>query len=400
MQRVPQELVDRFIDESKDDIKLLRICSLISRRWVHRSRKHLFQRIAFSSCGVFGSYCDQFPSIHGVHAYVRELVISQQDFNPWLDMEFLYYRLGHLQAFCALETLILIGIHNGSMRGPDAICTLATAFGEVPPPIRNIQLINWKISPTALVDFICLFPSLDSVMVKDVDFLVGLPGWSLPSVSPHFAGRFELNHHRGRGPAVKFLRLLSRLPLSFREVSLVDTQFPGTLDPIISILEKCSRVLVKIDISYGYQPGTTVVFPSFRMELRTERSTTAINFLGATIRPIRATFPELREISLKPSQENSTTVDEFALKLLSVISSPHLFHVTLNHAASYNFDKINANKLREADRTIFELAQRTGREVSFDWHFVCDPSDVKSAILPYLRRVEGLGTLNIARWSG
>lgn len=47
----PQEILDAFIDELSDDVTSLKACSLVSRRWFWRSRKHLFKRVHFSSLG-------------------------------------------------------------------------------------------------------------------------------------------------------------------------------------------------------------------------------------------------------------------------------------------------------------------------------------------------------------
>jgi hypothetical protein len=47
----PQETLDAFIDELAGDMVSLKACSLVGRRWFWRSRKHLFQRVRFSSMG-------------------------------------------------------------------------------------------------------------------------------------------------------------------------------------------------------------------------------------------------------------------------------------------------------------------------------------------------------------
>lgn len=47
--KVPQETLDTIIDELADDKCSLKACCLVSRRWLWRSRKHLFSRVRFSS---------------------------------------------------------------------------------------------------------------------------------------------------------------------------------------------------------------------------------------------------------------------------------------------------------------------------------------------------------------
>ena len=88
-------------------------------------------------------------------------------------------------------------------------------------------------------------------------------------------------------------------------------------------------------------------------------------------------------------------MDKFALKLLSVISSPHLSHVTLDHTAPYSFGLADTNKWREADRTMLELTRRIGRRVLFSWYFAYAVEDVERTIRPLLERIDGVGALRI-----
>ena len=393
MERIPQELVDKFIDELENDNHGLCVCSLISRRWVDRSRRHLFQRIGFPALRVFARYCALFPAEHGVHSYVRGVTITQPCQRPWVNRQTLLFGLEHINAFRKLESLTLIGITNGSMAGSDTMKALADAFETIAPSIKTMRLFRWRVSPTALVEFICRFPSLDNLAIGDMDYLVGLPGWKYPSAFPPFAGYFEFTDGNGRGPAEKFLRLLSRLPLRFREVS-IDVGFSGTPDPLIAILEKCSPVLVKASLYYFYETGMTMVSLLTLLVLR-KYSTTLTDILGTAIREINASFPELRELTLKPDPDHAGVVDELVLKLLSVISSPHLSRVTLDHTAPYDFGQADAEKWHAADRTMFELVQRTGRKVSFTLYFSYCPSYIEPIILPHMARMGDSGTLRI-----
>ena len=49
IEAVPQETLDEIIDELAEDTIALKACSLVSRRWVWRSRHHLFKVVFFSS---------------------------------------------------------------------------------------------------------------------------------------------------------------------------------------------------------------------------------------------------------------------------------------------------------------------------------------------------------------
>ena len=131
-------------------------------------------------------------------------------------------------------------------------------------PIRSIKLVHWKVFPTALIEFICRFPSLGTLAAEGVDYIVGFPDWRRPLKFPRFAGRFvfaDSNGH-GHGSAEGFLRHLSRLPLGFREIS-IDVGPSGASDPVITILERCPLVYARASVYHAYPPGIATVPPFF-----------------------------------------------------------------------------------------------------------------------------------------
>ena len=386
MERIPQELVDKLIDELADDPEPLRVCSLISRRWVGRSRHHLFRLINFPRADKFTRYRNMFPVDHSVHSCVRTLVITQPP------REALRSGLEHLKAFRGLESLTLTDIINRPTEGQNTIEFLAEGLGDT-LSVKSLKLIQWRVSPTTLMEFICRFPSLKDLNIERMDFLLGLPRWKLPSRFPRFTGRLDFVDRDSHGTAEKFLRLLARLPLAFREIS-IEAASHGAPDLIITILEKCSPVLTNASLRYVYPPGAVA---SFCPLLRANRPG---RLPGATVRGINASFPELRGLTLKPYPGCTGIVDDLTLKLLSVVSSPYLSQVTLNHTASHKLGPLDTNKLREADRTMFELTQRIGRSVSFGWDFRCSEICVELAIRPHLKKIDGLGALRISGGGG
>ncbi|KAK0437276.1 uncharacterized protein EV420DRAFT_1588849 [Desarmillaria tabescens] len=73
MPSLPQELVDRIIDEARDDIPTLRSCSLVSHAFLPRTRVHLFETIDLSTideCQKFHALCITSPH---VITYVKNL---------------------------------------------------------------------------------------------------------------------------------------------------------------------------------------------------------------------------------------------------------------------------------------------------------------------------------------
>ncbi|KAF9789261.1 hypothetical protein BJ322DRAFT_528892 [Thelephora terrestris] len=47
--RLPQEITDSIIDLLHDEPRTLRLCCLVSRSWIHRTRKYLFGTVKFNS---------------------------------------------------------------------------------------------------------------------------------------------------------------------------------------------------------------------------------------------------------------------------------------------------------------------------------------------------------------
>ncbi|KAF9647951.1 hypothetical protein BDM02DRAFT_3065508, partial [Thelephora ganbajun] len=44
---LPQEILDLIIDHLRDEPDMLKICCIVSKPWVQRTRKHLFVHIKF-----------------------------------------------------------------------------------------------------------------------------------------------------------------------------------------------------------------------------------------------------------------------------------------------------------------------------------------------------------------
>ncbi|RDB17207.1 hypothetical protein Hypma_002003 [Hypsizygus marmoreus] len=76
--RVPQELIDKIIDDLHDEFKTLKICSLTSRSLLSQSQSHLFSSVHIKNqyfCARFRSLVDVNPRLL---EYARELTL--QDF--------------------------------------------------------------------------------------------------------------------------------------------------------------------------------------------------------------------------------------------------------------------------------------------------------------------------------
>ena len=252
MDPIAQELIDRFIDELHDDVQTLQSCSLVSKRWVYRSQHHIFLRITISSQQSFERWCKNIPLAScPVSIHTRTLSILQPTNAQWLTPLLLSPATGHFGAFNNVKTLALSGI---TTRGLQDAQLLADCFRRLGSSVTSLKLLYWRASPASLIDCICFFPHVDDLDVYRPDILAGLPMRKAYPSTPLFGGRLSLNFEHGRGGIDRFLRLLSQLPTSFREVHIT-VKFVGGQTLLLPFLEPCSKFVQKLYISYEIEQG-------------------------------------------------------------------------------------------------------------------------------------------------
>jgi len=252
MDQIAQELIDKFIDELYDDVRALKSCSLISKRWVYRSQHHIFSRITISSQQSFERWCKNIPLAScPVSIHTRTLSILQPTHAQWLTPLLLSPATGHFGAFNNVKTLALSGI---TTRGLQDAQLLADCFRRLGSSVTSLKLLYWRASPASLIDCICFFPHVDDLDVYRPDVLAGLPMRKAYPSTPLFRGRLSLTFEHGRGGIDRFLRLLSQLPTRFREVH-VAVSFVGGQALLLPFLESCSKSVQKLYISYEIEQG-------------------------------------------------------------------------------------------------------------------------------------------------
>jgi hypothetical protein len=134
----PQELVDRIIDQLHDDKCALATSVLVNRKWVYRSRYHLFHTITLRADKE--SVIDKLPDlidgqIHGVRPFfldVRHIRFFQHSPRPFPECERstpLSHELVSRLAFFPNVNALTIGV--GGPIEPDTSSILHTVFGHV-----------------------------------------------------------------------------------------------------------------------------------------------------------------------------------------------------------------------------------------------------------------------------
>ena len=353
MDKIAQELVDKFIDELHDDIQALQSCSLVSRRWVYRSQQHIFYRIIISSQQSFQRWCRNIPLAScPVSTHTRTLSILQPTHAQWLTSLLLSPVTDHFGAFSNVKTLALSGFTTGGLQDAQV---LADCFRRLGSSVTSLKLLYWRASPASLINCICLFPRVDDLDIYCPDILAGLPTRKTYPSTPPFGGRLNLRLENCRGSIGRFLRLFSQLPIHFREVHVVMDSFRG--QPLLfPILESCSKSVQKLSITYETERGLylRLLFPRSMLTAGTVNH----SHLFRTLK-----FTNLRELTLIPRHPMSAKLDGFIIDLLQSIDSSALTFISfdLNDYESYlNWrERVVCDLWSETDAILLGLARKS-----------------------------------------
>ncbi|KAF9266889.1 hypothetical protein L218DRAFT_985448 [Marasmius fiardii PR-910] len=107
--RLPQELIDNIIDYNSASVRDLKSLSLISRPWLFRSRKHLFQVLRLDGTYNPNVVTDSVNSLHAILPFVRQLSLESTIPNKPLQLlELALVLIG--QSFTNLLHLTLKGV--------------------------------------------------------------------------------------------------------------------------------------------------------------------------------------------------------------------------------------------------------------------------------------------------
>jgi len=131
--------------------------SLLSSRWLHQSRKHLFHAIEFTSSN-FPAWCESVrPGVEGPSRHITCI-----RYKPaWLELERkmgpfagLSYSPSHMSAFTNLQTLHFVDIslqHTGYL----------TCFERLIPIVRELWLEDCQMDINRFVSFLRPFTNLE-----------------------------------------------------------------------------------------------------------------------------------------------------------------------------------------------------------------------------------------------
>ena len=239
---LPAELLDDVIDHLHDTKDTLRICSLVSKSWVPRTRKLLFADIRFEIEEDMRMWKKAFPNPStSPSRYTETLridcpyVVTAADAEPG----------GWIRDF---SRVVHFKVTNYDGRWDSLL-----PFHRFSPVVKSIHVELYF--PPLTLDFILSFPLLEDLTVNfcdadDIDHGNGpdeLPTVMQPSNPPTFTGSLDLEI-TGLKP---FIRQLSSLPtgIHFRNITVTWTD-EGDILPTAALVERCSHTLESLNIYY------------------------------------------------------------------------------------------------------------------------------------------------------
>jgi len=230
---LPPEMLDLIVDHLHDQPATLRVCCLVSKSWVPRTRTHLFAHVRLTSRFPFGSWAKAFPDpLNSPAHHTRSLTI--QDYHSTWFAAAAGVDAGHwIRAFHNV-------VHLDINRHPFA------PLHGLSPTVKSLRLALSRPRLSEVFDLMCSFPLLEDFSFLFYNYEDDLEGWTAPSTSPRLTGSFKLRSLLGIGPIPR--RLLD-LPngLNFTRAILAcdkETDFKLVTD----LVEGCSNTLESLSI--------------------------------------------------------------------------------------------------------------------------------------------------------
>lgn len=235
---LPAEIVDLIIDYLCNEPAALKACCVVSKSWIHRTRKHLFARVEFHTRKspielwkkTFPDPCNspahhtRILSIYGI------LAVTAADVGAggWI-------RTFHNTVHLHLQYSCLNGFRSSLV-----------PFHGLSPTLRSLRLSS---TSSEVLDFICSFPFLEDLAWNPLSY--GGGGRDTPSTSPKLTGFLDLNVSNKIRLAV---RGLLGLPGGLHFTKITMKGFIEDTESITDLVSRCSDTLKSLDLSC-YIPG-------------------------------------------------------------------------------------------------------------------------------------------------
>ena len=212
--RLPQEIFVEIIDMLARDRETLLSCSLVSRKWVNRSRHHIFAKTR-----LLLSFDLQLRSKVGLEKF-RHHVRSLEIFVDYSGSD-------NRGGFTEVQNgLVLTPFHN--LQSLNLFAVSLTMFDEglftriYSKQLTSLTVERLTASPSALRFLVCRFPRLDNLSLVDLE-RSSQSNDPIPSdfaITPSFQGKLRLSNieHSGASLVAEFLN--GQLPMAFEDVEV------------------------------------------------------------------------------------------------------------------------------------------------------------------------------------
>jgi len=179
---LPQEILDLIVDHLHDDPTSLGSCCLVSKSWIHRTRKHLFTNVDLRAHDRFERWKETFPDPANSPAHhARTLELTIDDLNSTTAADGCF-----ISTFCGV-----VYLHVGA-RGPYRHeIPLVPSYG-ISPVIRSLCVNSTSFKLSEIFDLICSLPLLEDLSLISFIHDHGDEGWNAPSTSPKLTGSLKL----------------------------------------------------------------------------------------------------------------------------------------------------------------------------------------------------------------
>ena len=245
-QRLPAELLDQIVDLLYDSRDALKSCSLVSKSWIPRARKHIFADIKFSTAEDLQSWRTTFPDPSTSPAcYTRILAIECLQAIVAADAE----EGGWITTFTHVVDFTV----NAESMSTDRFPISLLLFYGFSPGLKSLDLTLFAVPFSQFFGLVCSFPLLEDLSVTNYDGWIESNNDSddqgiavQPSVSPVFTGRLGFNLGTGLDFVVSWLSSL-RGGLHFRSLRSSLCQQRDDL-PVMVLVERCRSTLEYLEI--------------------------------------------------------------------------------------------------------------------------------------------------------
>lgn len=150
--RLPQELIEAFIDEAASSKANLRACALTHPSWTRRSHQHLFRSITLDTAAKCALLRKIVEARHCIGAYVRRIVLEAPGIPAWC---------GDSPDLGAALTLFP-DVHTLSVEGPVVEQDLRFIRPEASPELSSVADLS--------LDH-CIFPSVNTFHATITSFV-------------------------------------------------------------------------------------------------------------------------------------------------------------------------------------------------------------------------------------